>query len=148
MGNVSLRVGLNSGAVFSSMIGSTTPRWSLYGDCVNVASRMESTSQPGSVHISSATARLLMMEAPLLRAQVQRRPGYLNVKGKGPMQTWWLRHEPGVVVRSSSWSPEDKSVDGLHRSNSWKGDREKPGSIRRLSVQRSRSHELPLASPL
>ena len=105
LGRVRLRVGLNSGPVVSSMIGATTPRWSLFGDTVNVASRMETTSLPGRVHISAATAGEIMRHSKSLAKQIQRRPGVLTVKGKGQLVTYWL-NERQPVKRSPSWEDE------------------------------------------
>ncbi len=53
----------------------------LFGDTVNVASRMESTCRPGTIHVSSATRALLPAEAWHDR-------GLTAVKGKGDMRTY------------------------------------------------------------
>ncbi|MEB3266987.1 MAG: adenylate/guanylate cyclase domain-containing protein, partial [Leptolyngbya sp.] len=79
-----LRIGLNSGPVVAGVIGQRKFAYDLWGDTVNVASRMESTSLPGLIQVSADTYGLLRQDF-LLEPR-----GLIAVKGKGTMQTYWL----------------------------------------------------------
>jgi len=81
---VQLRIGLHSGPVVAGVLGVLAPQFTLIGDTVNTASRMESHGAPGKVHCSAATRTLLRGRFRF----AARTP--LNVKGKGVMQTYWL----------------------------------------------------------
>jgi guanylate cyclase len=79
-----LRIGINSGPIVAGVIGTKRFLYDLWGDAVNMASRMESHGTPGEIQITPATYELLKDEF------VCRRRGTILVKGKGPMETWYL----------------------------------------------------------
>jgi guanylate cyclase len=79
-----LRIGINSGPVVAGVIGTKRFLYDLWGDAVNVASRMETNGTPGEIQITRATYELLKDEF------VCRRRGTVQVKGKGDMETWYL----------------------------------------------------------
>lgn len=83
-----LRIGINSGKVVAGVIGKKKFIYDLWGDSVNVASRMESSGEPGQIQISQATYLLLQDEGYGIEHR-----GQIKVKGKGLMTTYWLRRK-------------------------------------------------------
>ncbi|MEC4991384.1 MAG: adenylate/guanylate cyclase domain-containing protein, partial [Oscillatoria sp. PMC 1068.18] len=82
--NFDLRIGLNSGSVIAGVIGVSKFAYDLWGDTVNVASRMESSGVAGKIQVTAATYELLQ-ERYLFEPR-----GEISVKGKGEMTTYWL----------------------------------------------------------
>ena len=79
-----LRIGINSGSVVAGVIGRKRFLYDLWGDAVNTAGRMQTESTPGNIQITRATYELLKEEF------VCEPRGTVQVKGKGPMETWYL----------------------------------------------------------
>ena len=82
---IDVRIGLHCGQVVAGIIGSDRLQYDVWGDTVNVASRMEGNGLPGRIHISADLADLLDRSLWHLEA---RDP--IQIKGKGLMQTFWL----------------------------------------------------------
>jgi len=78
------RIGLNSGPVVGGVIGRSKFVFDIWGDPVNIASRMESTGLPGRIQIGPDTRALLDDEF------VCELRGPIEVKGRGSMKTWFL----------------------------------------------------------
>jgi adenylate cyclase len=79
-----LRIGINSGPVVAGVIGTKRFLYDLWGDAVNIASRMEANGAPGEIQITRATYELLKDQF------ICERRGPIQVKGQGLMETWYL----------------------------------------------------------
>ena len=82
---VSLRIGINSGAVVAGVIGRKKFIYDLWGDAVNTASRMESHGSEGTIQITRATYELIKSDF------VCESRGTVYVKGKGEMEAWQIQ---------------------------------------------------------
>jgi adenylate cyclase len=87
---VRIRIGIASGPVVAGVIGTTKLFYDVWGDAVNVASRMEETDEAGMIQVSQETYELLRGKFVLERR------GLVEVKGKGRMVTWRLIGRAGA----------------------------------------------------
>jgi guanylate cyclase len=81
---IHLRVGINSGTIMAGVIGRKKFSYDVWGDPVNVASRMESHGLADCIQISERTYELIKDDF------VTKPRGLIEIKGKGEMQTWFL----------------------------------------------------------
>ncbi|GAX73391.1 hypothetical protein CEUSTIGMA_g844.t1 [Chlamydomonas eustigma] len=141
---VSVRVGLHTGSCVSGLVGTKVPKFSLFGDAINTASRMESTGVEGCIQASSSTFKLLSQSPSIIHpegglgpqsetnpswdfnASCWRATGGIEVKGKGCMETYvWRPSEkefydrpaPGVVQEVLNIVRHDHSSAQTRRSS-------------------------------
>ena len=88
--SLDIRIGINSGPVVAGVIGTRKFVFDLWGDAVNVASRMESHGEPGRIHLTEGTFRLLQDQYEFAER------GTIPVKGKGLMRTYFLLGRKGL----------------------------------------------------
>jgi len=82
--DIKIRIGINTGVVVAGVIGTKKFIYDLWGDAVNIASRMESSGEAGQIQVTEATYQQLKYNY-----QLEKR-GAINVRGRGEMVTYWL----------------------------------------------------------
>ena len=79
-----VRIGIHAGSLVAGIVGTSRFAYDVWGDTVNTASRLETTSEPGRIHVSSEVERRLG------RAYVFESRGSVDLKGKGEVTTFFL----------------------------------------------------------
>jgi len=79
-----IRIGLHAGPIVAGVVGASKFAYDVWGDTVNTASRLETTSMPGRIQVSADLARRIEP------AFVVERRGLVDLKGKGRSETYWL----------------------------------------------------------
>ena len=82
--HVQIRVGIHTGPVYGGVVGENRFHYTIFGETVNVASRIQDQSQPGRVLVSEATYERIRGSWRLEEC------ASLDLKGHGPMKTYWL----------------------------------------------------------
>jgi adenylate cyclase len=95
--NVPIRIGIGSGPVVAGVVGTRKFFYDVWGDAVNVASRMETTGEAGKIQVSGETYERLKNQFAMEAR------GEIEVKGKGRIPTWFLMSQkPPAIVQASS----------------------------------------------
>ena len=81
---VPVRIGIASGPVVAGVVGTKKFFYDVWGDAVNTAARMEQTGEPGKIQVT------LEIQERLKQHFVLEERGLIEVRGKGPMRTWFL----------------------------------------------------------
>jgi len=84
-GPIQVRIGLHCGPLVAGIVGEQRVQYDVWGDTVNIASRMESTGEPGRIQVSEQFANSLDSDPWTVVPR-----GEVNIKGKGQMKTYWL----------------------------------------------------------
>uniref|UniRef100_A0A8C9WA37 Adenylate cyclase type 6 n=1 Tax=Scleropages formosus TaxID=113540 RepID=A0A8C9WA37_SCLFO len=87
--NFQMKIGLNIGPVVAGVIGARKPQYDIWGNTVNVASRMDSTGVPDRIQVTTDMYQVLASKGYQLECR-----GVVKVKGKGEMTTYFLNDGP------------------------------------------------------
>ncbi|XP_035911813.1 adenylate cyclase type 2 [Anopheles stephensi] len=95
-----LRVGISHGKVMAGVVGSSKPLYDIWGNAVNMASRMDSTGRPGRIQVTKESAEVLQSYG----YQCDYR-GEIFVKGRGKIPTYFLKISDDLKFLKKSCSP-------------------------------------------
>ncbi|CAD7085681.1 unnamed protein product [Hermetia illucens] len=99
-----LKMGINHGPITAGVIGARKPHYDIWGNTVNVASRMESTGKAGAIQVTEETCQILQTFGYTFEQR-----GLVSVKGKGQLMTYYLQ---GKTARPNA--PQSPIVLGIN----------------------------------
>ncbi|KAB7503902.1 Adenylate cyclase type 7 [Armadillidium nasatum] len=101
-------MGINHGPIIAGVIGARKPHYDIWGNTVNVASRMESTGKAGCIQTTEETTNILRNFGYIFEQR-----GLIAVKGKGELMTYYLVGKGDCNNASVTKSPNHPSaLDG------------------------------------
>lgn len=113
--NFKMRVGINIGPVVAGVIGARKPQYDIWGNAVNVASRMDSTGVLDGIQVTQEVRDILCPKGYPLTCR-----GSIQVKGKGSMITYFLDgpRDPSTMTTIPEDSANvDCSVNNINKSS-------------------------------
>lgn len=143
---VAVRVGLNTGSVVGCIIGQARPKYSIFGNAVNKASRLESTCTPMHVQVSESTAELLERTGEFILHESK-----AELKGIGLERTFFISRPGDEAYDAAEYAAQvtpvfggDPSHRGLLSNKGENGPTSNPGArkSRGPSIDHQRVHEV------
>jgi len=101
--DLKMRIGINTGPIIAGVIGKRKFTYDLWGDTVNLASRMESSGVPGAIHVSESTYQALKDDFVLTER------GLVECKGIGQVQTYFLKARKTLVWNAGTGAEKSSS---------------------------------------